>query len=1342
MLTDTLIRAGIPLNDPKFRFDLRNDLIGLSKQKLLMRQAEYGDIYYTAYLLSGQMFELAELPVFTALLDVLKRNLRDVFSGEAAILSDNQKIQMSHYLCGCMLAGRTAEYEQAIHALRNKPSASAVRLEACRYAFGRISYFPDALNEIFFDEVFAFQIWNTVLIGSSIDKLLEKFFRRYPDSIPDEHLENLLCAAAWCGKTDLLRDVAEGRIHTSSPYVAQSSLSFVSGQWEQAYQGLDDRRMKILCEKSVKDAPLLLLLNGLLAGIRAGTSLRLLNVYFENLQGNAALRCLPGVAEFLVPLLRNLAMSMRTGGEYAETMSCEPERKVPVFCNMLKSVFLVRSRENALPAEASARYFESAEKLEAKGQYLTAMWLYHSLAALSGESSLESEYASEYAKQHPELCAFIGSGKSSARWEQALAAIGNAWNGTDTEASVKTGTASDLVCSWNLVTRRSGSGMVLDSIQLRRHVRAGNGSLSKGRIIPVRDFAAGEVNDILSPEEMQIRRYVKYGSVQENILPSAVEKLIDNPRVYLDDSEFPVTVAKGRNTIISTELPDGGISVSFRFRWAGVNTDAVYLYHHEDGTLRYLMPDSESRKLDSIFDAYGENGILPIPKDGRDQLLSALAPSIRRFTVDGALQKPLYKDMPSVDGKICFFARLRDTLSGKIVMELKNRPVPAEKKLFQVPGRGSAYLAADIGNERKVVIRNLEEERTAYLDFIRSCPALHGHETAPGFWELPDKSVLLSVLADLQDSGIETEWCAVPEIRLLLPQDPENPIRLEASGDSSGWFTLGGEVPLDDDRVMALTELIENMDDEHPGFVHAGNERYIRLTGDFLKQLELLRAAGHVSEGLLTVSPAAMPMFAEVFDTENMPPAFREGIGRIRDAFRNAPGVPDGFRGELRPYQLDGYRYLARMAKAHIGCCLADDMGLGKTVQLLALMLAEKENGAALVVAPASVCRNWEAEAHKFAPELRVTVLRSPDEREEIIRNAGAGDLIITSYGLLLTSEELFISRRWHTVILDEAQSIKNHTAKRTKAARNLQADIRIAATGTPIENRLQELWSIFSFLEPGLLGSEKTFENRYCHADSAPESLRRLVAPLILRRLKSDVLQDLPEKTEAILEVELSADERALYETLRRKAIMDLKGNAGNRISILAHLTKLRRVCCHPSLAKTGLDIEGSKLMQLADIAGELRDSGHRVLIFSQFVDFLTLVKEEFEKRQFTFQYLDGSTPADERMKRVNGFQAGNGDFFLISLKAGGTGLNLTGADYVILADPWWNPAVEDQAADRAHRIGQKNPVTVYRMVTTGTVEEKVIALHEKKRNLAEKILSDSGNANITAEELLSLLE
>jgi SNF2 family DNA or RNA helicase len=428
-------------------------------------------------------------------------------------------------------------------------------------------------------------------------------------------------------------------------------------------------------------------------------------------------------------------------------------------------------------------------------------------------------------------------------------------------------------------------------------------------------------------------------------------------------------------------------------------------------------------------------------------------------------------------------------------------------------------------------------------------------------------------------------------------------------------------------------------------------------------------------------------------------------------------------------------------------------MGLGKTLQALALILTKAAAGPTLIVAPTSVCPNWISEAHRFAPTLNPFQFGSGD-RAATLESLQPFDLVVCTYGLLQQEEvaELLAKVPWQVVVLDEAQAIKNMATKRSQAAMNLQAEFKLMTTGTPIENHLGELWNLFRFINPGLLGSLESFNQRFANPierdnnKAARQQLKRLIQPFLLRRTKNQVLTELPARTEILIQVELSQEEIAFYEALRRQAIAKLEesdAQAGAKhLQVLAEIMRLRRACCNPSLILPDTPIKSSKLETFGEILQELLDNKHKALVFSQFVDHLTIIRNYLDEQKINYQYLDGSTPIKERKKRVDAFQNGEGDVFLVSLKAGGTGLNLTAADYVIHMDPWWNPAVEDQASDRAHRIGQKRPVTIYRLLAKQPIEERIVELHHQKRDLADSLLEGSDvSGKVSTEQLLGLI-
>jgi superfamily II DNA or RNA helicase len=563
-----------------------------------------------------------------------------------------------------------------------------------------------------------------------------------------------------------------------------------------------------------------------------------------------------------------------------------------------------------------------------------------------------------------------------------------------------------------------------------------------------------------------------------------------------------------------------------------------------------------------------------------------------------------------------------------------------------------------------------------------------------------------------------------------------------------GWFDIALGIDVEGERIDLL-----------PILAHAISTG--ELTRDRLRlsiPLEVKIGQGRVVELPVERVGQILDVVGDLFDVRDVPPRVHaltldemlqwswveSDLRRRLEALAGPLGrgtpprieLPKGLRAQLRDYQRDGVAWLQLLGEADAGGVLADDMGLGKTIQALTHILVEKEAGrldaGALVVAPRSVLRNWEREAARFTPSLRCAVYHGPG-RQAVLE--APVDLVITTYALL--ARDVAVRRRpWHVVVLDEAQAIKNPRAKVTRAASELQAKQRLCMTGTPVENHLGELWSIVGFAMPGLLGDWRSFGRHYRRPveqrgdAEAMRTLSRRLAPFVLRRTKSEVLSELPAKTEITRHAVLSASERDLYESIRLtmeqrvRDAMSSRGLARSQIVVLQALLKLRQVCCDARLTDLppgGRPRAGAKLHLLAELLSQLLAEGRRVLVFSQFTSMLTLVTERLDTMGITHAQITGRTR--RRQPIIDRFQAGEFPVLLVSLKAGGTGLNLTAADTVIHYDPWWNPAVERQATDRAHRIGQDRPVTVYRLVCEGTVEERMLQLQDRKRRLADAV-------------------
>lgn len=641
-------------------------------------------------------------------------------------------------------------------------------------------------------------------------------------------------------------------------------------------------------------------------------------------------------------------------------------------------------------------------------------------------------------------------------------------------------------------------------------------------------------------------------------------------------------------------------------------------------------------------------------------------------------------------------------------------------------------------------------------------------------------AILDGGLEQLESEGIRIEY--EDEFPLELAQADDWFVALEEEAQSD-WFDLDLGVLIDGERVSLVSPLLnllrtqpnilqrlDALTDAHRIPLTLDEKRFLPIPVPRLKAWlkPLLEFLDDDRPRLSRYHAAALADLGDQDVQWLSGDALRALGGKLRDfsGIAETPPAPQ-FQATLRPYQQAGLSWLQFLREYGFAGILADDMGLGKTVQTLAHIQLEKQAGRAdrpsLVIAPTSLLPNWAAEARQFAPDLKLVTLHGPD-RAQHFDTLPEADLILTTYPLLVRDRDVLTHCEYHLLVLDEAQFIKNPKAQSHAAARQIKARHRLSLTGTPLENHLGELWAQFDFLMPGMLGNVKRFNETFRNpiekqADSdARQRLSRRVAPFVLRRTKEQVLAELPPCTEIVRWVEFSDAQRDLYESLRiafdkkLRTALQAQGVGRSQIMILDALLKLRQVCCDPRLVKLDsaqkIGAQGSqhsaKLTELLELVTELLDEGRRILLFSQFTSMLGLIEAEFRKRGWGYSKLTGQTR--DRAQPVRDFQDGKVPIMMISLKAGGTGLNLTAADTVIHYDPWWNPAVEAQATARAHRMGQDKPVFVYKLLGRGTVEEKILALQSRKKGLSDQMLSgqkdDSGGHLITAEDLDVLFE
>ena len=756
-------------------------------------------------------------------------------------------------------------------------------------------------------------------------------------------------------------------------------------------------------------------------------------------------------------------------------------------------------------------------------------------------------------------------------------------------------------------------------------------------------------------------------------------------------------------------------------------------------------------ELASVLGAEG----LEIPREARERAIALIKTENPRLPVRSELAGVATDAVAGDPRPILRIAPDGDGFHIRAVV----RPI-GEAGPAYAAGHGSASVLVTEGGAHRRVARDLAAEREALEAVADGCPALAAWRDSDHDWRVGDLDAALEVLQELHAFAgpLGLEW---PQGAALRPTRTVGAKAMSLNiASGRDWFEVKGEIRVDEDLVLDMAQVLARLGRAPGRFIALDDGRYLALTEDLRRRLDAFAAITETTKGGQRIGAVGAGGLEELVDAAGAVKADRRWadlIERMAAARGYQPALPGGLEAELRDYQLEGFIWLARLSRLGLGACLADDMGLGKTVQTLALLLADAAKGPSLVVAPTSVCHNWVLEAAKFAPGLRLVTLGGVADRVAAVEALGPGDVLVASYGLLHTESDLLASRRFAVAVFDESQNLKNTETRRAQASKRIDAAFRVALSGTPIENRLDELWSLFDTITPGLLGSRESFQKRFSgpiekgHGAQARLALKTLVRPYLLRRTKAAVLTELPPRTEIVVEVEPGPEERAFYEALRRKALETLagpeaSGGAGaggqKRIRILAEITRLRRAACNPALIAPETEIGSAKLDALLELADDLRAGRHRALVFSQFTGHLDLVETALRARGVRLLRLDGSTPTKERARLVAAFQAGEGDLFLISLRAGGSGLNLTGADYVIHLDPWWNPAVEDQATDRAHRIGQSRPVTVYRLVAKDSIEEGILSLHAAKRTLAADLLEDAEAAGpLSEDELIALI-
>ena len=976
-------------------------------------------------------------------------------------------------------------------------------------------------------------------------------------------------------------------------------------------------------------------------------------------------------------------------------------------------------------------------------------WFKHELAGLLNVLSGDGKKAA----YKPESKYLIDVVKQTNIWEHTLNGL-LALKDKSRIRTEQTDINDDFRMAWFLDYQNNG----YCSVSPREQKRRVNGSWTKGRPIALKRLCNElESFPYLSPQDKQIFSHLYAHEYQDgwhiNVEYIFDEKylsaVIGHPLIFLQDGVSRVELVKGKPELRIAKQKNGKIFLELFPEPSSGNKEDYHAVKETETRIKLISINNEYQRMAELL---GKGIRVPASaKNKVRQIIEKFASDITIHSDIGGKSEQLIES--EADTKI--HVHLIPFGNG-LKISLFVRPLGLGGAWYS-PGSGGRNIIAEINGKSLQTTRDLAQEKQNVAELVDNCPTLQHYEENQGERLIDETGDSLEVLLELDElrQQIVLEWPEGEKFK-LAGQASLNQFHLSIKKQKD-WFAATGNLVINEQLVIDMQQLLALTEKSQSRFIELKDGQFITLTNEFRKRLqELNRYSEKYGKGVRFHPLAALALEGLTNGVGQLKTdmAWKSHVKKLQSAHDFTPQLPSTLKAELRDYQLEGFQWLTHLSHWDVGACLADDMGLGKTLQALAMLLKHAPDGPSLIVAPTSVCMNWLSEAKRFAPTLNMIQFGGAN-RKKILNGADKFDIILCSYGLLQQSlvGKMMAVVPWQMVVLDEAQAIKNFFTKRSKAAMKLQGKFKLITTGTPIENHLGELWNLFQFINPGLLGSLDSFNKNFAipiekYKDRQARShLQKLIQPFILRRTKSQVLENLPARTEIRLTVELSKEEMAFYEALRQQAVAqlsELKEKSGGKkyLKVLAEIMKLRRACCNSALVNEEIVLPSSKLDMFGKVLQELLENKHKALVFSQFTGHLNLISSYLDEQNIHYQYLDGSTPVKQRKIAVDSFQAGKGDVFLISLKAGGLGLNLTAADYVIHMDPWWNPAVEDQASDRAHRIGQHRPVTIYRLVAKDTIEEKIVEMHSRKRDLADSLLQGSDmSGKISSKELLELI-